>query len=204
MELFAIPTAVALSQCTGVLGYGCPTSFSMSLKIIPVWQVSYNAPSLTSAADAMTNLKLMWNAPLKQMGFPFLGVHPMKNVCKRGFVLMLLTSKMHRSVYLISRLMHGSGFLRPRCGRGNPIIVCILPLFCQMLLFVPQLLSWGPLTPSCWWPAHNTKCFQRFVGHVWFLLRLVLGMCPGGGRLGYQCQISLAPVSKDMFAAFWV
>ena len=119
-----------------------------------------------------------------------------KNVRKRGFVPVLPTSKMHWSVYLISCQMHESRLSHQRCAIGNPTIVCISALFCQMLLFVPQLLSWGPLTPSCQLPVHNTDCCQQFVGHVWFLLHLALGMCQGGGGLGLQCWIVLVWVSK--------
>jgi hypothetical protein len=53
--LLAIPTAVALLQCTGVWGCGCPISANVSQKIIPVWQLWYNAPSSASAAEATTN-----------------------------------------------------------------------------------------------------------------------------------------------------
>jgi hypothetical protein len=55
IELFAVPTAVTLLQCTGVFGCGGPISFSVSLKIMPIWQLWYNAPSLAYAADATTN-----------------------------------------------------------------------------------------------------------------------------------------------------
>ncbi len=61
---------------------------------------------------------------------------PWKNVCKLGFMPVLPTSMMHWSVYLVSCQMHGIGLLCLHCGRDNPTIVCILPLFCQMLLFV--------------------------------------------------------------------
>jgi hypothetical protein len=48
IELFSIPTKVILLQCTGVFGCGCPISFSVSLKIMPIWHLWYNAPSPAS------------------------------------------------------------------------------------------------------------------------------------------------------------
>jgi hypothetical protein len=39
MVLFAMPTAVFLSQCTGVFGCKWPISVNVSQKIIPVWQL---------------------------------------------------------------------------------------------------------------------------------------------------------------------
>jgi hypothetical protein len=55
MVLFAILTAVALSQCTGIFGCGWPRSSRVALKIIPSWQLRNSAPSSASAADATTN-----------------------------------------------------------------------------------------------------------------------------------------------------
>ncbi len=81
IELFAIPIVVPLLQCTGVFGCGCPISFSVSLKIMPIWQLWYNAPSSASAADATTScsiVELTWNAPFKRMGSQFFGIQPMK------------------------------------------------------------------------------------------------------------------------------
>ena len=138
IELFAIPTAAALLQCTGVFGWGCPISVSVSLKIMPTWQLWYNALSSSSAADATTNLRIIeltWNALFKQMGSPFFGIHPMKKFPHA----QLRTSTMHWSVCLISFWMQWSKLLRSRCARGNPIIVCILPLFFLLRSFIPQL-----------------------------------------------------------------
>jgi hypothetical protein len=79
--LFAMPTAVALSQWTGVLGCGCPNSSSVMQKIMPSLQFKKRAPSSASAADATTKRRIahnVKNAPLSWMGLPFLGDHPMK------------------------------------------------------------------------------------------------------------------------------
>jgi hypothetical protein len=56
--LFAISTAVALSQCTGVCGWGCPKSSRMLQKIMPVWQSWKSTPSFALAADVTTKHKI--------------------------------------------------------------------------------------------------------------------------------------------------
>ena len=61
MVLFAMPTAVALSQCIGILGWGCSRFFRVVLNIIPSWQFINNALSSASAADATTHLKIEHN-----------------------------------------------------------------------------------------------------------------------------------------------
>ncbi len=81
MVFVAIPTAVALSQCTGIFGCGWPRSSRVVLKIIPSWQFRNSAPSSASAADATTNCNIeysVWKAPFNLMGSPFLGNEPMK------------------------------------------------------------------------------------------------------------------------------
>ena len=81
MVLFAMPTAVALSQCIGILGWGCSRFFRVVLNIIPSWQFINNALSSASAADATTHLKIehnVWNAPFSLIGLQSLGTDPMK------------------------------------------------------------------------------------------------------------------------------
>jgi hypothetical protein len=56
--LFAVPMAVALLQCTGVCGWGCPKSSRMLQKIMPVWQLWKSAPSSASTAEATTKRKI--------------------------------------------------------------------------------------------------------------------------------------------------
>ncbi len=76
-----MPTAVALLQCTGVLGWGWPRSANVCWNIILVWQLWKSAPSSASAANATMNrsiLKLVWNAPFNFIGSPFFGFQPMK------------------------------------------------------------------------------------------------------------------------------
>ena len=81
MVLFAIPMAVALSQCAGIFGCGWPRSSRVALKIILSWQLRNSAPSSASAADATTNLNIehsIWKAPFNLMGSPSFGSVPMK------------------------------------------------------------------------------------------------------------------------------
>ena len=57
--LLAIPTAIALSQCTGVFECGCPILAKVILMIIPSWKFWNSALSSVSAADATTNLMIV-------------------------------------------------------------------------------------------------------------------------------------------------
>ena len=57
--LFAMPAAVALSQCMGVDGCGWPSSSSVSLIIFASFVFKNIAPNSASAADAATNLRIM-------------------------------------------------------------------------------------------------------------------------------------------------
>jgi hypothetical protein len=56
--LFAILTAVVLSQCTGIRGWGCPKSSRMLQKIMPIWQLWKSDPSCALVADATTKCKI--------------------------------------------------------------------------------------------------------------------------------------------------
>jgi hypothetical protein len=79
--LFAMPTVVVLSQCTGVRGWGCPNSSKVSRNIIPSLQFRNRAPSSASAAEATTNCRMVHNvknAPFNLIGSPSFGDHPMK------------------------------------------------------------------------------------------------------------------------------
>jgi hypothetical protein len=74
IELFAMPTAVALLHCTGIFGCGCPISAKVSLNVIPVGQSWYSTPSSAYTAEKTMNHK----APFNCMGSPFFGIHPKK------------------------------------------------------------------------------------------------------------------------------
>jgi hypothetical protein len=79
--LFAMPTAVELSQLMGVGGCGWPISSRVSWNIVACLQFKNNAPSSASAADATTNHDIahkVKNAPFNLIGCVGLGVHPMK------------------------------------------------------------------------------------------------------------------------------
>ena len=70
--LFVIPTAVALSQCMGVGGCGCPISCRMSLMILTSCALRNRAPSSASAAEAATSLRTEHRlriAPLRKIGW---------------------------------------------------------------------------------------------------------------------------------------
>jgi hypothetical protein len=79
--LFAMPTVVVLSQCTGVRGWGWPSSSKVSQKIIPSLQLRNRAPSSALATDATTKRSMVHsvkNCPFSLMGSPSFGSHPKK------------------------------------------------------------------------------------------------------------------------------
>jgi hypothetical protein len=79
--LFAMPTVVALLQCTGVRGWGWPSSSRVSQKIIPSLQMRDRAPSSASATDATTKRSMVHsvkNCPFNLMGSPSFGSLPKK------------------------------------------------------------------------------------------------------------------------------
>ncbi len=79
--LFAMPTAVELSQFTGIAGCGWPSYSSVTRKIAACLQLRKRAPSSASAAEATTKRKTaqsVKNAPLSLIGFVASGFHPMK------------------------------------------------------------------------------------------------------------------------------
>ncbi len=94
LVVFAILTAVALSQWTGIFGCGWPRSLRLSLKIILSWQFSNNAPISALAANATTNRKIkhsVWKALLSLMGFPLIHKDTMKkwpHALLRAFALL--------------------------------------------------------------------------------------------------------------------
>ena len=104
--LFAMPTAVELSQCIGVGGWGCPISSSVSQKIVACLQLRNNAPSSASAADATTNRKIahnVKNAPFNLMGFVGSAFHPMKK-CPHALLWALASDKYDASEWIFNTI----------------------------------------------------------------------------------------------------
>ena len=104
--LFAMPTAVELSQCIGVGGWGCPISSSVSQKIVACLQLRNNAPSSASAADATTNRKIahnVKNAPFNLMGFVGSAFHPMKK-CPHALIWALASDKYDASEWIFNTI----------------------------------------------------------------------------------------------------
>jgi hypothetical protein len=54
-----IPSAVELSVCTGVGGWGCPISCKIFLISTPFLAFIYNAPNSASAVDDITALMIL-------------------------------------------------------------------------------------------------------------------------------------------------
>jgi hypothetical protein len=62
-------------------------------KIIPVWQLWNNVPSLASAVDATMNLiivEFVWNAPFNFIGLLSYGIQPMKK-CPHALLQALVS-----------------------------------------------------------------------------------------------------------------
>ena len=72
-----------LTQWIGVGGCGWPSSYRVSLNIMPPLMLKNNAPNSTSAADASTKgkmVKSVWNALLGRIVVLFWGRDPRKNI----------------------------------------------------------------------------------------------------------------------------
>ena len=81
IELFTIPTHVALSKCTGICGCGCPISYKINRSVLTSFTFRNNAPSSASAADVATSLRIahvMAIVPFSLIGVPCLGKLPRK------------------------------------------------------------------------------------------------------------------------------
>ncbi len=79
--LLTIPTVVVLSTCIGVGGCGCPSSSRTRCMTLASCALRNSAPSLASAADAATSLRIvqvMWIAPLMMIGMVSHGMLPRK------------------------------------------------------------------------------------------------------------------------------
>ena len=92
-----MPVAVALFQCIGVGGYGCPSSRKVSLMILDYFAFRDSAPSSASAVNSATNLSI-WHksniAPLRCMGCLSCGFHPRKK-----FTAALLLASIADNIY---------------------------------------------------------------------------------------------------------
>ncbi len=194
MVLFAMPTAVALSQCTGIGGWGCPRSLRVALKIIPSWKFINNAPSSASAADATSHLKIehnVWNVPFSLMGFPSLGTELMKkwpHAWLRAFSSLKYDRNGCSTPYLMLKILPlHLGVMPSNLGLGMPFLRYVLfRLFAHWQLNSTSLKrSYLPLFHSIW-------CYRQFSGLVWFLYLWVSVYYLVGGRTVLWRRISLA------------
>ena len=126
--LFAMPTAVELSQFTGIAGCGWPSSSSATRKIATCLQLRKRAPSSASAAEATTKRKTaqsVKNASLSLIGFVASGFHPMKKWPQTWCVLLIRKGRKHRNGCLISCRRHENRWCRRDGWRGSRGVVCI-------------------------------------------------------------------------------
>ena len=121
--LFAMPTAVELSQCTGVGGCGCPISSRVSRNITACLQLRKRAPSLALAAEATTKHKIAHSvkyAPFNLMGFVGSIFHPIKSGHKLCCECSLPRGRMHLSEHSLSCWICGILPLRRDVLPSNP------------------------------------------------------------------------------------
>ena len=179
MVLFGIPTAVALSQCTGIFGCLWPRSSRVALKIIPSWQFRNSAPSSASAADSTKNLKIS-NKAYEKCHLIWWDLHPLvMSPWKNGHMLSFV-----RLVCL--------NMTRPY-GCSSPCLACkIAPLHLGMspsnrglgMPFPHSQLYLTPLTLSCPLLLRSIECFWQSSAPVLFLcLSIFAKYLVGGGTV---------------------
>jgi hypothetical protein len=101
--LFVMPTVVELSQCTGVGGWGCPISSSVSQNIVTCLQFRKRAPSLASAAEVTTNCNVahrVKKAPFNLMGLVGSARQPMKK-CPQALPWAFASERYHASEWML-------------------------------------------------------------------------------------------------------
>jgi hypothetical protein len=101
--LFAMPTAVELSQCTGVGGWGWPISSSVSQNIVACLQFRKRAPSLASAAEATTKRNIahrVKKAPFNLMGMVGSARQPMKK-CPQALLWAFASERYNASKWML-------------------------------------------------------------------------------------------------------
>ena len=166
---FAMPAAVALSQCMGVDGCRWPSSSSVTLIIFASFTFKNIAPNSASTADAATKLRIVQSVrigPFRQMGCLSSGCQPRKKWPTARLLGFLLKDKIHRSVRLSSCRMGRILLLRLYSSLNNPTCGSCLLLF--SVSRVPVRLRvysvrWG----GCCWPsAHNIRCYLLLFGRV--------------------------------------
>ncbi len=177
--LFAMPTAVELLQFTGVGGCGWPISSRVSQNIVACLQYENNAPTSSSAADAMTNRNIahkVQNAPLNLICCVGLGFHPMKK-CPHALLCAFASDKYDASEWmLISYPTHEFVLLRPSEWPNNQGLFCFLhPVLGAMCLLAHYCAESHHHCQVEWFP-HNTRCFLWPVGYVF-------GVREGGGSI---------------------
>ncbi len=94
--LFAMSMAVALLQCTSVLGCGWPYSLRVIRNIISSLQFKKRGLSSALAADAMTNLRMahkVKNAPFNLMGLPSVGVKSSMKKCPQALLRVCVSER---------------------------------------------------------------------------------------------------------------
>ena len=111
---FAVPTAVLLSQWTGVDGCTFPLSSKIRRKSLPSFKFKKRPPNSVSAAGHTTILIFLWRQTCFRLPLCFLlslGCTWRKNILPVCFLIWIQTSKTHLRVCLVPCQVHGILFL---------------------------------------------------------------------------------------------
>ena len=102
-----MPIAVALLQCIGVGGCGCPISCKVIIIILDSFAFRNSAPISASASDAAINLSI-WHkvniAPLICMGCLSCGFHR-RNKCPAALLIASLADKYEKYEWKFSIML---------------------------------------------------------------------------------------------------
>ena len=205
-ELFAMPTAIALAQCTGILGWGCTRSAKVWQKFIAVWQLWNNATGSASAADATTNCMMVvfvWKVLINFITLLTFGNHLMKKMA--AYLAPRSWSQKLRclGVYIHNHIWRMSSHLckviacqiiQQCMHRPNVWLVTFICSIAMELRAMRTVISTA---------EHNIICFPQFFAHVLFPPHPVLVYCWGWRGLVSPSQIVWAPVNMGIAASNW-
>ena len=176
MVLFAMPTAIVLSQCTGIFGCGWPRSLRVDLKIIPSWQLRNNAPNSASAADATTKRKIkhsVWKAPLSVISFPSIGKDPMKK-WPHALLRAFGSLRYDASEWMLNTMSDARNRMQQGGLPSNGVLGMLFPVYVPFLSFAHLHWYLTPLTPSYRPPACSKDATHIFL----HLFNFFLGKFP--------------------------
>ncbi len=131
-------------------------------------------------------LHLIWSGPRPR------GTIPWRNDCMCGYAHSILKGKMHRNGHSRSCLMLENVWLPTGALQGSPKVAWPWPLCSLCLLFARLWWSWGPSGQWCQPPIRSIKCYQWYVGFLWFPRLIFWGK--------YQWGVGFVPRHRNALA----